>query len=57
MYYLTKNIKFRLPVPPVMKNDGNYIVSLSDVTKWLGRRAEEVEVDLYPGFGGAQVRS
>lgn len=50
-------MKFRLPVPPVMKNDGNYIVSLSDVTKWLGRRAEEVEVELYPGFGGAQVRS
>lgn len=48
-------MKIRLPLPPVMRNHGNYIVSLGDFTKWLGRRAEEAQVELYPGFGGAQV--
>lgn len=38
-----------------MNNNGNYILSLSRFTAWLGTVAEELGVEIYPGFGGAQV--
>src|SRR5471030_1877341 len=36
--------------PPLMSNRGDYIVSLSNLCKWLGQRAEGVGVESYPGF-------
>jgi len=48
----------RLPnflMPPLMNNHGNYIVSLSNVTKWLGDRAEALGVEIYPGFAASEV--
>jgi electron-transferring-flavoprotein dehydrogenase len=36
--------------PPLMSNRGNYIVSLSNLCKWLGQQAEELGVEIYPGF-------
>ena len=36
-----------------MNTTGNYIVSLSRVTAWLGSIAEELGVEIYPGFAGA----
>ncbi|MCY0154139.1 electron transfer flavoprotein-ubiquinone oxidoreductase [Hoeflea alexandrii] len=48
----------RLPnfmMPPLMNNHGNYIVSLSNVTKWLGERAEALGVEIYPGFAASEV--
>ncbi|PSS34160.1 hypothetical protein PHLCEN_2v1777 [Hermanssonia centrifuga] len=36
-----------------MSNEGNYIVSLSRVTAWLSSVAEELGVEIYPGFAGA----
>jgi electron-transferring-flavoprotein dehydrogenase len=53
--FLTKAKKFSLPVPPTMKNDHNFIVSLSDVCKRLGEIAEDIGVEIYPGFSGAHV--
>lgn len=38
-----------------MTNKGNYILSLSRFTSWLGSIAEELGVEVYPGFGGAQI--
>lgn len=38
-----------------MGNKGNYIVSLSKFTAWLGAIAEEMGVEVYPGFSGAEV--
>ena len=38
-----------------MSNKGNYIVSLSQVTTWLGGIAEELGVEIYPGFAGASL--
>lgn len=52
MRFLAERRSFPLPVPPAMHNHGNYIVSLSELVRWLGRRAEELGVDVYPGFGG-----
>ncbi|KAJ4001893.1 FAD/NAD-P-binding domain-containing protein [Lentinula boryana] len=44
----------RIPHPPQMNNKGNYIISLSAFTRWLGRVAEEhYGVEVYPGFAGA----
>jgi electron-transferring-flavoprotein dehydrogenase len=44
-----------MPHPPQMGNKGNYIVSLSQFTAWLGSIAEEMGVEVYPGFAGAGV--
>ena len=42
-------------MPPLMNNHGNYIVSLSNVCKWLGTQAEGLGVEIYPGFAAAEV--
>ena len=42
-------------VPPALKNHGNYIVSLANVCRWLGTKAEELGVEIYPGFAAAEV--
>ncbi len=43
------------PMPPLMKNHGNYIVSLGAVCKWLGEQATELGVEIYPGFAATEV--
>src|SRR5215813_3780020 len=48
----------RLPnflMPPLMSNHGNFIVSLGEVARWLGRKAEAVGVEIYPGFAASEV--
>ncbi|OWV76138.1 electron transfer flavoprotein-ubiquinone oxidoreductase [Rhizobium sp. R634] len=48
----------RLPnvmMPPLMNNHGNYIVSLGLVCRWLATKAEELGVEIYPGFAAAEV--
>ena len=48
----------RLPnfaMPPLMNNHGNYIVSLGNVARWLGTHAENLGVEIYPGFAAAEV--
>lgn len=53
--YLTKTRAFRLPTPPQMHNHGNYIISLGNLCRWLAAQAEELGVEIYPGFAGAEV--
>ena len=53
--YLTETKSFQLPTPPQMHNKGNYIISLSDFTKWLAEQAEALEVEIYPGFSASEV--
>lgn len=55
MRFLTKTGSIPLPPPPQMNNHGNYIVSLNQFVKWLGERAEEVGVEVYPGFAASEV--
>lgn len=55
MRFLTKNSSFPIPAPPQMNNHGNYIISLNQLTKWLGERAEELGVEVYPGFAASEV--
>ena len=42
-------------LPPCFHNDGNYIVSLGKVTRWLGEQAEGLGVDIFPGFAAAEI--
>ncbi len=51
--FLTKRRAYKLPTPPQMHNEGNYIVSLGDVCRWLASQAEELGVEIYPGFAAA----
>lgn len=37
-------------VPKTMHNDGNYIVSMGNVCRWLAEQAEELGVEIFPGF-------
>ena len=53
--YLTKNRALRLPTPPPMYNHGNYIISLGNLCRWLASQAEELGVEIYPGFAAAEV--
>ncbi|KAJ1324882.1 electron-transferring-flavoprotein dehydrogenase [Microdochium nivale] len=55
MRFLTQSMSIPLPTPPQMNNHGNYIVSLNQFTKWLGERAEELGVEVYPGFAASEV--
>jgi electron-transferring-flavoprotein dehydrogenase len=51
--FLTSTRAIKLPTPPQMHNQGNYIVSLGDVCRWLATQAEALGVEIYPGFAAA----
>jgi electron-transferring-flavoprotein dehydrogenase len=53
--FLTETKAFKLPTPPQMHNEGNFVVSLGNVVRWLGQQAEELGVEIYPGFAAAEV--
>src|ERR1700690_2192202 len=42
-------------LPPLMRNHGNFIVSLGDVCRYLAKKAEALGVEIYPGFAAAEV--
>ena len=55
---LTESGSYKTPealLPACFKNHGNYVVSLGNVCRWLGRKAEELGVEIYPGFAAAEV--
>ncbi|MCG8435506.1 MAG: electron transfer flavoprotein-ubiquinone oxidoreductase [Gammaproteobacteria bacterium] len=49
----TKNKSWWFPTPPQMHNRGNFIISLGALCAWLGKQAESLGVDVFPGFAGA----
>jgi electron-transferring-flavoprotein dehydrogenase len=54
----TKTGATRVPnftLPPCFHNDGNYIISLGNFTRWLGEQAEALGVEIFPGFTAAEV--
>ena len=42
-------------VPKTMHNQGNYIVSLGNVCRWLAEQAEQLGVEIFPGFAAAEA--
>jgi electron-transferring-flavoprotein dehydrogenase len=53
--FLTAKHAIRLPTPPQMNNHGNYVASLGNLCRWLAKQAEELGVEIYPGFAAAEV--
>ena len=53
--FLTRESSYKLPTPPSMNNHGNYIISLGNLCRWLATQAEELGVEIYPGFAAAEV--
>src|SRR5438094_5605888 len=52
----TRGSSFRFPItPPPFKNKGNYVISLSKMTKWLGGLVEAAGVNVFKEFGGAEL--
>ena len=52
---LTKGGSIPLPTPPQMHNDGNYIVSLGNVCRWLKEQAEALGIEIFEGFAAAEI--
>lgn len=50
VYLLSEQGSTRLPTPPTMKNQGNRVGSICEIVRWLGERAQELGVDVLPGF-------
>ena len=56
--FLTQSNSYQVPnwmLPHCFKNEGNFIVSLANVTRWLGEQAESLGVEIFPGFPASEV--
>ena len=58
--YMLKNAEsaVKVPnffVPKTMHNEGNYIISLGNLCRWLAQQAENLGVEIYPGFAAQEV--
>ncbi|KAL6532153.1 hypothetical protein OROGR_014123 [Orobanche gracilis] len=52
-WLLSKTRAFPFPSP--FNNRGNYVISLSQLVRWLGVKAEELGVEIYPGFAASEI--
>lgn len=43
------------PMPPLMNNHGNYIVSMGNVCRWMAEQAEELGVEIFPGMSCSEL--
>ncbi len=59
IYFLTSETKGnKLPnfvVPKTMHNEGNYIISLANLCRWMAQQAENLGVEIYPGFAAQEA--
>ncbi|MCW7541825.1 electron transfer flavoprotein-ubiquinone oxidoreductase [Aquabacterium sp. A7-Y] len=56
MLFLTEKGSYKSPIlPDCFHNDGNYVISLGNVTRWLAQHAENLGVEIFPGFTAAEV--
>jgi len=56
--FLTKEKSFKVPnflLPQSLQNHNNYIISLSNLCKWLGEFAENLGVEIFPGFAASKL--
>ena len=57
-YMLGEAGKIRVPnwpMPPLMNNHGNYIVSMGNVCRWMAEQAEELGVEIFPGMACSEL--
>ena len=57
IFYFLKNIGIPVPpfVMPAMNNHGNYVISLGNLCRWLGEQAENLGVEIFPGFPASKL--
>nr|MBB4248229.1 electron-transferring-flavoprotein dehydrogenase [Rhodocyclus tenuis] len=58
MFILSAHGETEVPhwlLPKCFQNHGNYIISMGALCRWLGQQAEELGVEIYPGFAGSEV--
>jgi electron-transferring-flavoprotein dehydrogenase len=59
VYYLIDDYQgMKLPswlVPTALHNEGNHAVSLGNLCRWLGEQAEELGVNIFPGFAASEI--
>jgi electron-transferring-flavoprotein dehydrogenase len=55
VYFLTERRAQRIPTPPTMHNTGFYTASICEIVRWLGERAEDRGINLFPGFPVASL--
>ena len=56
--FLSETRSFQTPgwmLPGCFQNHGNYVISLANVVRWLGKQAEAMGVEIFPGFAAAEV--
>lgn len=53
--FLTEKGAFPFPTPPQMHNEGNFIISLGNLCRWLAEQAEALGVEIFPGFAAAEI--
>ena len=56
MLFLNDKSAVKVPnmfLPSTINNHGNYIISLSKLTRWMGDHATELGVDIFPGTPGS----
>lgn len=53
--FFTQNKAFSLPTPPSMYNEGNYIISLGNLCRWLADHATEMGIEIFPGFAATEI--
>ncbi|MGO4330373.1 4Fe-4S dicluster domain-containing protein [Cupriavidus sp. 2TAF22] len=56
--FLTKRTSVSVPdwlLPRILRNEGNYVVSLGNVVRWLGKQAEALGVEIFAGFPAAEI--
>jgi len=56
--FLSASKAYKTPswmLPACFQNHGNYVISLANVTRWLGQQAEALGVEIFPGFAAAEV--
>lgn len=57
-FILSENDGSQVPnwmLPDCFHNEGNYVISLGNLCRWLGQQAEALGVEIYPGFAGAEI--
>ena len=54
-YFLTSKKSYKLPTPKPMHNEGNYIISLGQLCRFLAEQAETLGCEIYPGFAASKV--
>ncbi|MGV3742308.1 MAG: electron transfer flavoprotein-ubiquinone oxidoreductase [Burkholderiaceae bacterium] len=56
--FLSETKAYKTPhwmLPASFRNEGNYVISLGNVVRWLGTQAEELGVEIFPGFPAAEI--